>query len=566
MAVAEQCPMDESRQLDPYEQDKEAHESFMKSRSSSLLGRKDILEEIDRGSRGKCGALIVLGGPGIGKSSLLARAADVACLRAAKAMPSGQGPNLNVFYHFVGAIPGSTNPEKMIKRLLRELNVCNDLNMPKDYESACQIASSALSNPNTRPTLIVIDALDQLDEDGTASALRWLPSKLRWLPPELAPQVCCVLSMINETPPHHTLRERKIKRVELPVPPLEMESRREIVSEILGQFDKRLDEEQMVSLLSKEASQNPLWLSIACEELRVYGVFSKATDKINTLADGLLELLAQVLERLEAEGGGSLMVATLCLLECSSSGLLEAELLAILGDEDNLMPSDNGKNKKKKVKPVYKDCSRKTVTRKVVFIGSWSLEQVLLHLLCILKCSGASKKRKKSNKPQPLTAVKWARVYRTLQPFLRPFGESGEGRLEFYHRSLSKAVRKKYFNARLAGEGEGAAMNVTLVCWWNTKLADYFENVSNLERKVEEYPYQLRKLGDKERLTECLSDWDMIKGLYNEDHSSQLLSYWRQMDEKYDTMASKYTEMSVAMSSDDPKKTADKLSCLARIL
>ena len=32
----------------------------------------------------KCSALILLGGPGSGKSSLLARVADVACLRAAK--------------------------------------------------------------------------------------------------------------------------------------------------------------------------------------------------------------------------------------------------------------------------------------------------------------------------------------------------------------------------------------------------------------------------------------------------------------------------------------------------
>ena len=44
---------------------------------------------------------------------------------------------------------------------------------------------------------------------------------------------------------------------------------------------------------------------------------------------------------------------------------------------------------------------------------------------------------------EKLAAYKWADVYRALKPFLRPFGSSGEGRLDFYHRSLSKAVRKK---------------------------------------------------------------------------------------------------------------------------
>ena len=42
-----------------------------------------------------------------------------------------------------------------------------------------------------------------------------------------------------------------------------------------------------------------------------------------------------------------------------------------------------------------------------------------------------------------LSAYKWAEVYRGLRTFLRPFGDSGEGRLDFYHRSLSKAVRIK---------------------------------------------------------------------------------------------------------------------------
>ena len=63
----------------------------------------------------------------------------------------------------------------------------------------------------------------------------------------------------------------------------------EIVTEYLGRFNKKLDEDQMISLLSKDSSENPLWLSVACEELRVFGEFRRINDKINTLADGLLE-------------------------------------------------------------------------------------------------------------------------------------------------------------------------------------------------------------------------------------------------------------------------------------
>jgi hypothetical protein len=49
-------------------------------------------------------------------------------------------------------------------------------------------------------------------------------------------------------------------------------------------------------------------------------------------------LEGQILERFEVENDGKLLIATLCLLEVSNGGLLEVELLAVLGDEDNLMP------------------------------------------------------------------------------------------------------------------------------------------------------------------------------------------------------------------------------------
>ena len=53
-------------------------------------------------------------------------------------------------------------------------------------------------------------------------------------------------------------------------------------------------------------------------------------------------LLAFVLSRLEKEdeGSGHLLVATLCLIEVSTFGLLESELLTILGDEEHLMPPE----------------------------------------------------------------------------------------------------------------------------------------------------------------------------------------------------------------------------------
>ena len=55
----------------------------------------------------------------------------------------------------------------------------------------------------------------------------------------------------------------------------------------------------------------------------------------------------------------------------------------------------------------------------------------------------AAGRKTKKNEKKFLPAVKWALVYRALKPLLRPCGDLGEGRLDFYHRSISKAVRRK---------------------------------------------------------------------------------------------------------------------------
>jgi len=53
----------------------------------------------------------------------------------------------------------------------------------------------------------------------------------------------------------------------------------------------------------------------------------------------MYRLEGQILARFEEENGGRLLIATLCLLEVSARGLLEVELLSVLADEENIMPT-----------------------------------------------------------------------------------------------------------------------------------------------------------------------------------------------------------------------------------
>ena len=94
--------------------------------------------------------------------------------------------------------------------------------------------------------------------------------------------------MINESSPHKVLQKRMNNVTEYPVPPLDKTVRRQIVTELFEKYNKILVDEHMEMLLAKESSENPLWLSVACEELRVFGQFQKIAEKIKSIEDDLL--------------------------------------------------------------------------------------------------------------------------------------------------------------------------------------------------------------------------------------------------------------------------------------
>ncbi|KAL5022718.1 hypothetical protein ScPMuIL_001873 [Solemya velum] len=497
------------------------HEAFMKYKSETVRGRSDILQKIEDyiWHEDKDVPLLLVAGPGFGKSSILCKAAASVYERALQnklAGYSGGNQRWHVFFHFVGAVPGSTMLESMLKRLLREMEVVNDSNMPKGVNATAQMCCSMLSNPNTKPLLMFVDALNQFADDQAAKVMSWLPRKL-------VPQVRCVFSMINGTPQHQTLLSRETKPIEYSVTPLDVESRKGLACDLLDKYDRRLTSTQLDRLLAKESSENPLWLTVACEELHHLPEV-QVDEKIDELPEGLLNLFEHLLTRFEKESGGNLVVATLCLLEASSAGLLENELRSILSNELTLMPPSPFDEKDEK-----------------------------------------ETSEKESNKQKGyLCSEKWFAVFNTLKPFLRPYGGSAEGRIDFYHRALSKAVRKRYFQKRedeLEGDEKAKEEEEesSEVCyWWHKKLADFFSSVENLDRLVEEYPQQLVCLDDKYRLGDCLCDWRIFDKFYNEEYSSQLLAYWRKVGSTSEMIA-KYEE-SLARFEEEEHKNEEAVS------
>ncbi|EDV25203.1 uncharacterized protein TRIADDRAFT_25733 [Trichoplax adhaerens] len=325
--ISYQYPLDKSK-MDPLETIREAHESFLNTRSSTVLGRDTILEKIQEYIMAPASGLpmVIIGVAGAGKSAVMARSAATTVAKALNNdIPGNKG--WNVFYHFIGAAPGSTDLGFMLQRMLKEIKyIVSKGEMPADTESLVRLSNTTLGNPNLEPTILFFDALNQLDKSKDAEQVSWLPLAL-------SPNVRIICSVINDTPCHRSLSSRTNRPKDILCGPLDLSSRREIVDQVLTKFNKRLDPTQMDLLLSKEASANPLWLSIACEELRVFGLFSKVTEMIKGLADGLLELLEQVLTRFEEESGGHLMVATLCFLECSRHGLLLEQVLTRFEEE-----------------------------------------------------------------------------------------------------------------------------------------------------------------------------------------------------------------------------------------
>lgn len=323
-AVKKQCPK-KDQTLTEEEHNSNLQWAFAESLSSDFIGRKDLVNEIiSKILNIQSGVIGLIGKMGSGKTALLASTV----LQYTKLKQVGG--SYGVFLNFTGSSPGSGSLAATVRRLAQQVNSRFSLgqNLPEDFKNLILSLHNLLEEAaNICPSKLVF-FLDGIDLMNTANQ----PASLDWLPSSLPENVIFVITALEGHQTHKSLK--RIKAHEITVPGLQIWDKSELVRTSLAKHRKSLNESgfgnQMKILMLKKEASNPLYLKLACEELRVFGVFEKINDKLKELPHTTAQMLQEVLARLEEEHGVDIITTAFSLLSCARDGLYPEELYDLI--------------------------------------------------------------------------------------------------------------------------------------------------------------------------------------------------------------------------------------------
>lgn len=313
---------------DTFEADRAAQDLFVESRRRIYAGRDELnrrlLAHVDGDDRR---LLALLGPPGQGKSAVLARL----CGELAE-----HRPDVDVIAHFVGGSARSTRLSDVLRRLLHDLCTMagedGAVPLPEELRDLIAAFHAALARADRR-TVIIIDGLDQLEDADQARELTWLPKQ----PPAPVRLLLSAVRVPGGEASDLLQRLMALAPDQVEVGPLTDDERAEIIERVPSLSAKTLDRAQRRRLLDNPATRNPLFLQVALEELRGFGSFELLAQRIRAFPrpgpevdDPVAVLFAQVIDRLEADFGRTLVRTALRLLACARRGLSERELFQLL--------------------------------------------------------------------------------------------------------------------------------------------------------------------------------------------------------------------------------------------
>jgi tetratricopeptide (TPR) repeat protein len=345
----------EGSQPNPLDREALDHEAYAQSRERVYIGRQAYFDRLDSfvsGSDARVSSpprpeqhamgghgssepghenkpLVILGESGSGKSALLAN--WVARHRRAH-------PDALVLQHYIGATPYSTDWAAMLRRFMGEFK--RRLGIQQDIPDQPDALRSAFPNwlymaAAKGRIVLVLDALNQLeDRDGAPD--------LVWLPPVMPENVRLIVSTLPGRPLDEIeKRNWPTLKVEL----LSAAERRTLIAEYLAQHAKSLSTVRGERITAAPQSANPLYLRVLLDEMRLFGQHDRLDERIGDYlkAKSPYELYEIVVARWVQDYGGdsNLVGDTLSLLWAARRGLTETELLQALGNEVQPLPRAN---------------------------------------------------------------------------------------------------------------------------------------------------------------------------------------------------------------------------------
>ncbi|XP_046882661.1 telomerase protein component 1 [Hypomesus transpacificus] len=211
--------------------------------------------------------------------------------------------------------------------------------LPSTFKDLMAEFHSLLSDTKkNQPLALLVDGAD-LIHDGQGHRTS------SWIPQQLPRGVSLVVSFTSNSPMLLNLAKKK-GSVLFPLGTLSLPDRKEIVRKELEVHGKKLSDSafnnQLQILLRKKGAVSPLYLHLACEELRSFASFEKMKENLQSLPPSLCQLVQHSLARLQSQYSqyGEALHWALAALTVSSTGLRERDLYAILSMCNELPPGE----------------------------------------------------------------------------------------------------------------------------------------------------------------------------------------------------------------------------------
>jgi len=310
---------------DPLTRETRDHEAFAETRRRIYIGQPGYFVALDRQAAGDGAPLVLLGDSGSGKSALLANWLE---------HWRRDHPNDFIFQHYIGG----AGHWQVITRLIAEIKRWSgDLDeapgspddLLRDFPLWLAKARLHAEHKGVR-FILVLDALNQLEDRQHARSLGWLPSH----------PFNGRLRLIVSTLPGRALEALEKRGWDsLRVEPLTPVERRRLIVHYLKRSGRTLGGPWFDRLAGAPAAANPLYLKILLDEVCLTATHELLDERLGDYlaAPDIPELLKRVLARYQRDyerDRPGLVGEALGLIWAARRGLSETELMRLLKPAD----------------------------------------------------------------------------------------------------------------------------------------------------------------------------------------------------------------------------------------